>query len=108
MLYPPVQFESILFVEPIAIGVKFWPRVTAMLSKSSKRRDIWKSPEDAFDYMSQRPPWKKWDPRVLKMYAVCVCSSSEVIYESADPLFSVMDLGRCRRRPIRIKHPESR
>ena len=73
-----VLYSGIILVEPLLIDRavyhqnledrEFHMRAVAKIVASV--RGVWKSTDAAFEWMSRRPPWNAWDPRVLRIHAV--------------------------------------
>jgi hypothetical protein len=74
-----IPFVSIFLVEPTIIPQEFFNetierRIASAeesMNATFKRRDSWASKDDAASWLSNRAPWKAWDPRVLHLYVVC-------------------------------------
>ena len=73
-----VDFKALVFVEPALIPrehyrarIKGRAKALEIVSQSiSRRRDEWKSREDAAQYYKTRIPWQLWDQRVLDLFVV--------------------------------------
>lgn len=73
---PP--YIGILLVEPAIVSKELYTDnidahdfATDMAIKATNaRRDTWDSRDNAFQWLSKSPPWKFWDPRALRLYAV--------------------------------------
>ncbi|EIW53569.1 uncharacterized protein TRAVEDRAFT_133959 [Trametes versicolor FP-101664 SS1] len=69
---PALPFVATILVDPMILPatidiVAGSPR-NPLLEGAEKRRDVWPSREEAWAQFSGRPAWKRWDPRVLKLY----------------------------------------
>jgi len=62
ILIEPIYLPSELYT--VNIDVHQHP----LASKSIKRKNGWDNKEDAYSYLSSRPLFHKWDPRVLELY----------------------------------------
>lgn len=68
-----VKFSKLIIVEPMtsAEGSHHLDELRSrLLSKSSRRENIWPSLEEARKSLSGRT--RKWDPRVLQAFLVCL------------------------------------
>ncbi|KAJ7079902.1 Alpha/beta hydrolase family-domain-containing protein [Mycena epipterygia] len=67
-----LPYVSVLLIEPtIATPEMFYnhiePIMPTIIAATTMRRDCWRSGADAYEWLKRRAPWKKWDPRVLRM-----------------------------------------
>lgn len=73
-----VLYSGIILVEPLLIDKDVYHQnledrelhMKAVAKIVASVRSVWKSTDDAFQWMSRRPPWNTWDPRVLRIHAV--------------------------------------
>ena len=45
-------------------------RVEMLMKAVATRKDEWDSPDAAYEWLAKRQPWKTWDSRALRLYAV--------------------------------------
>ncbi|ETW87252.1 Esterase/lipase/thioesterase [Heterobasidion irregulare TC 32-1] len=72
-----VLYSGIILVEPLLIDKDVYHQnledrelhMKAVAKIVASVRSVWKSTDDAFQWMSRRPPWNTWDPRVLRIHA---------------------------------------
>jgi lipase len=62
ILIEPIYLPSELYVMDLDVNQH------PLASKSIKRRNGWNDKDDAYAYLSARPLFHKWDPRVLELY----------------------------------------
>lgn len=78
-----LPYVAMILIEPVVatrevFNVELDDRMACLdlvVAVISARRDIWPSKEHAFEYFKTRPPWKVWDPRVLRLLTVISLSS---------------------------------
>ncbi|KAF9261109.1 alpha/beta-hydrolase [Marasmius fiardii PR-910] len=71
-----VHFSSVVLIEPTIFTRKIWQETyderIAGIKMSEKvtlrRKDLWASREEAYNFMKKRNPWATWDDRVLRLY----------------------------------------
>lgn len=84
-----IPYERIIIAEPAMVDRETFyeyakegkERLERMIHAISARRNGWDSHEAAFEWLMKRNPWKAWDPRTVRIYAVCPsrpCSAREV------------------------------
>lgn len=56
------EIFSVAFKEPTLLK--------QVMEMTRKGKDIWPSRDAALEWFSQRNPWKRWDPRVLRLFLV--------------------------------------
>ncbi|KAL7279412.1 hypothetical protein ACG7TL_007254 [Trametes sanguinea] len=72
----PPPYEAVIMVEPSLISPECFKEhfdyQDGLLKATSqgvlKRRDVWRSREQAKKYFQKRSPWDSWDSRVLDLY----------------------------------------
>ncbi|KZT40158.1 hypothetical protein SISSUDRAFT_1060517 [Sistotremastrum suecicum HHB10207 ss-3] len=64
--FPKVKFDRLVFCEPMMFPPG-GPKLD-LATGAEKRRDIWPSKQEAFDWLSNRSAFKIWDKRVLKRF----------------------------------------
>jgi len=74
-----VLVESAMLTPQSAVEEDTEARWSRMLMLSSCRRDKWASRKDALQYLQNRRPWNRWDPRVLSLYIVCILQCDDPI-----------------------------
>ncbi|KAH7904103.1 Alpha/Beta hydrolase protein [Hygrophoropsis aurantiaca] len=66
---PSIPYKSFHLFEPTIYGPQWGVELHEyFLDIALKRRDIWPSSEEAFNTMRNRPAWKTWDERILKLF----------------------------------------
>lgn len=91
-----IPYESLIFIEPTMVSQElfyetFDDRISVMeftVEATRMRRITWPGREEAFKWMSRRFPWRKWDPRVVRLLVVStsflrVTSTGTSLAESA-------------------------
>ena len=105
-MYPFVPWSSAILVEPLFLHPDFVERTDVFLTEGAiKRRDVWSSREEADKRFRERA-FKSWDPRVINLHVVRICSMS---YASVPLLQNRdMDYGNSQPRPTQTRPEESR
>lgn len=72
-----LPFSSMILVEPgmmtreiYAVAFKEPTLFKQVIERTRKGKDIWPSRDAALKWLSERSPWKRWDPRVLRLFIV--------------------------------------
>lgn len=72
MLYPAVNFDSLVLVEPMLITARHYKasgRTMAFSEGALARRDFWENREEAWTTLSAKG-MKAWDKRMVKLFVV--------------------------------------
>lgn len=85
-----IPFHSFIIIEiPVLVTPECslqdrtdnWVAIGGMLAQfSKKRRDKWGSVEEAYGWLSKRPPYSDWDARALRRYVVSASLSRGNFY----------------------------
>lgn len=72
---PAVRYEHVIVIEPALASYECYQENPDDIMKDTaratlKRRDTWKSRDDARAYLAARLPWAMWDPRARELYVV--------------------------------------
>ena len=80
MLYPNIEnvpFMSMILIEPALLDRSLFvsrPDDRAKLEKLIRmvqsHRNEWESHDTAYEWCVRNYPWRTWDPRVVRLYAV--------------------------------------
>ena len=78
-VYPDSVSASItgmILIEPLMMQPKLWeedfkPHRLGGLALVSSRKESWKSKQEALLYFQNQHEWSTWDPRVVRLHAVC-------------------------------------
>ncbi|KAF8700530.1 hypothetical protein AX14_000700 [Amanita brunnescens Koide BX004] len=70
-----IPYVGIVLIEPTMVSrdifySRYEERKAALdfaVNTTSMRRDTWRSKSEAFTYFMERVPWKKWDPRIVRL-----------------------------------------
>ena len=82
--HPLLKISSLHLFEPSVVGPEMLQEWGSDLPDlSDKRRDIWPSPEEAFQALKARPRSRAWDERILKIFVVSFASLSSHLYMTA-------------------------
>ncbi|KAL1949713.1 hypothetical protein VTO73DRAFT_8594 [Trametes versicolor] len=70
---PAVRYEHVIVIEPALASYECYQENPDDIMKDTaratlKRRDTWKSRDDARAYLAARLPWAMWDPRARELY----------------------------------------
>ncbi|KAK0200883.1 Alpha/Beta hydrolase protein [Desarmillaria ectypa] len=69
-----IPFAALILIEPTIWPEELMdpdhdsPMVALAVQAIPRRRDHWRSREDAKRYLAKRIPWSMWDPRILDIY----------------------------------------
>jgi len=76
---PVFPFSSLVLVEPLLspAGSHHLTHLRELLVKGAyERRDVWPDREHAMSGLKRRERTTKWDPRILKIFVVCIIQLS--------------------------------
>lgn len=66
----PAAFAGLLLLDPVIFDPAMYGTPRDANHFAAKRRNQWTSPEEMFERFRARPPFDRWDPRVLRDYCV--------------------------------------
>jgi pimeloyl-ACP methyl ester carboxylesterase len=64
----PGAFAELILIDPVIMPRALYTDRPRELHFARKRRNHWKSPHEMFERFQDRPPFKHWDPAVLRDY----------------------------------------
>ncbi len=64
----PETFESMLLIDPTIWAPERYGQPAQDASFISRRRNVWKSPDEMYERFSDRVPFSRWKPEVLRDY----------------------------------------
>lgn len=64
----PETFAELILIDPVILPRRAYGGARAQPHFARKRRNHWKSPEEMFERFKDRPPFRDWDPAVLRDY----------------------------------------
>ncbi|KAJ7492962.1 Alpha/beta hydrolase fold-1 [Mycena galericulata] len=118
-----IPYVSVVLIEPtLATREMFYRHIAdttaTMVAATMMRRDRWRSRAEAYAWFARRAPWKRWDPRVLRIFTnsglrttpdgevtlKCDRRQEAIAYPDVHPHFDAVDeLARiCRSVPVHL------
>lgn len=64
----PQRFARLLLIEPVFLPLEWYNGPPAPPHFAARRRNRWQSPAEMVDRFSERPPFSRWQPAVLRDY----------------------------------------
>ena len=66
----PAGFAALLLVDPVIMAPEVYRREAPPPGEhfAARRRNAWASPEEMYERFKERPPFARWQPRVLRDY----------------------------------------
>ena len=72
--YPSLKISSLHLIEPFLLGVDVQNLLSPLSDMTNRRRDIWRSSEEALQSLKVRPTMSTWDERIVKIFVVSFTS----------------------------------